>query len=200
MKFLSALLLPALALAAPASLITRQASQIQIASVTASGGGCPQGSFSTDISPDGTTITFGFDSYQTFVGPQTSQRELDCNIFLSLRFPLGCTSAAISTTYHGFVQLDSGVTGSFPASYNLSPGFLTGSTPATSFTSASWGAGGVYTKLDSVSAKATINSPNQQNVNFEIRNRAFLQAPNSVASGTLTVDDATITIAQIKKC
>ncbi|KAK1764281.1 hypothetical protein QBC33DRAFT_547672 [Phialemonium atrogriseum] len=200
MKFLSALLLPALALAAPTSLDPRQAGQIQITSVTASGAGCPQGSFSTSISPDGTVITFGFDSYQTLVGPQTNQREEDCNIFLGLRFPVGCSSASISTTYHGFAQIDSGVTGTLQASYNLSPGSLTGSTPTTTFTSASWGGGGVYTKQDTLTAKATINSPNQQNVNFEIRNRAILQASNSAVSGTLTVDDTTITITQIKKC
>jgi hypothetical protein len=41
------------------------ADQITITSATASGNGCPQGSFSSSFSTDKTVVTFGFDSFQT---------------------------------------------------------------------------------------------------------------------------------------
>jgi hypothetical protein len=202
MKSLTALLLlPALAFAAP-TLDTRAGPQIQVSSIVASGPGCPQGSFSADINDDGTVITFGFDSYQTQVGSGVSgsEREKNCDIFLGLRYPLGCTSAVISTTYHGFAQLENGVSGGFPATYSLSPGSISGNPPETTFSSSQWSNGGVYTKQDSILTTATINSPSQQNVNFELRTRIRLNGANSNLAGVLTSDDATIAITQVKQC
>lgn len=202
MKSISTLLLlPVLALAAP-TLDSRATPQIQVSSIVASGTGCPQGSFSADISDDGTVITFGFDSYQTQVGTGIggSEREKNCDIFLGLRYPLGCTSAVISTTYHGFAQLENGVSGGFPAAYNMSPGSISGNPPETTFTSSEWANGGVYTKQDTILASTNVNSPNQQNVNFELRTRIRLNAANSNLNGVLSGDDATIAITQVKQC
>lgn len=202
-SFLSTLLLlPALALAAPAPLDTRTNPQIQISSIVASGTGCPQGTFSADVSDDGTAITFGLDSYQTQVGTGVSgsEREKNCDIFIGLRYPVGCTSAVISTTYHGFAQLESGVGGTFKADYNMSPGSTSGNPAAMLFNSNQWSAGGVYTKQDSLATTARINSPNQQNVNFELRTRILLNAANSQLSGIVTGDDVTIAITQVRSC
>ncbi|KAL1848002.1 hypothetical protein VTK73DRAFT_10215 [Phialemonium thermophilum] len=180
----------------------RQSSQIQITGVSTSGSGCPQGSVSTNISPDGSVLTLGFDSYQTLVGPGASgsDREKNCDVFLTLRFPVGvCTAATLSITYHGFAEIESDVAGSLAASYTLSPGSGGGNPPATTFTASNWSGGGVYTRQDAVSASATIQNPNQRDVSLAVRTRLILSASNSGASGTLTADDATVAIAQ-RRC
>lgn len=195
------LLLPSLSVSAPA-IIAKQSSDIQITSVTTSGSGCPAGSVSSTISPDGSVITLGFDSYETLVGPGASSadREEDCEIFLNLFYPIGCTAATFNATYHGFAQLDSGVTGSLSADYILSPG-STGSEPPTAVISGSaFTDGGVYEKDDTVTTETTINTTNQQNVSFVVRTRLSLQAMNATVSGTLTDDDATISIASQSSC
>lgn len=201
---LTVLFVPVHVLCAPAGVTasSRQAAKVQFSSITASGSGCPQGSISRDVAPDGTAFTLGFDGYQTIVGSGVdgSAREKNCDIFVSLRYPLGCTSAVINTTYHGFAQLDTGVAGRFPATYTLSPGALTNSPPPTAFSADSWIAGGVYTKQDSVTAREDIRNANQQDVSLTIRTRISLNAVNSTVSGTLTVDDATVAIAAVQRC
>jgi hypothetical protein len=194
------LLLPALVLAAP-SIFPRQSTPIQIASVTYSGTGCPAGSVSTETSPDGTVITLGFSSYQTLIGPGSlsEDREKHCELFFVLRYPIGCTSAVIAATYHGFAELESGVSGTFISTYSLSPGSTSSNPPPTTFSSSQW-AGGVYTKPDLISTTASIQNFNQRNVSFVARTRILLQAPNPSVSGTLTGDDATVAITQQRSC
>jgi hypothetical protein len=207
MKFLTYLsFLPALAVCAPAGepLSSRQAPQVQILSASLSGSGCPQGTTTTDISVDGAAITLGFDQYQTQVEPGVSgaEREKYCDIFLSVRYPLGCTSAMLSSTFHGFAQLQAGVSGTFPANYVLSPGSITSSQPPpTVFNAASFGVpGGVYTRKDSVSVKENIANANQQVVSLAIRTRIVLQPMNQTVAGTLTLDDASFEITQLQRC
>lgn len=193
---LATLLLPLSTLCAPtfSPIRFRQSAQIQITSFSAAGPGCPQGTISSSISDDGTTLTLGFDAYQTDVGPGVSDspRELNCDIFATLRYPLGCTSASVRTTYHGFAELDEGVRGTFPAAYTLSPGEATGTSPLPATFSGA--PGFVYTKLDEVRVKENIRNQNQRDVSLAVRTRVFLQAANETVSGTLTVDDATIAV------
>lgn len=193
MKLSSLLLLPALALAAP-TIDSRQAPQIQISSFIITGSGCPGGSTSAEISPDGTSITFGLDSYQ--VAPGSTQ---SCSITLGLNFPSGCTSAVIASTYHGFVQINSGDSGLFSSTYSVSPGSTSGNPPSTSFTSSQWGNGGVYTKSDSVTARATISNSNGQVVNLAIGTQIRLTG-NPADTSLLSVDDASISITQVSRC
>ncbi|KAJ9161069.1 hypothetical protein NKR19_g2625 [Coniochaeta hoffmannii] len=206
MKLLTSLLfLPALILCAPAGESPRsgQTAPVQFISASASGSGCPQG-VSTIIDDPGTTLTLGFDQYQTQVEPGVpgSEREKNCDIFLTLRYPLGCTSTTMSATYHGFAQLQSGVGGAFPASYVLSPGAVTSSQPPTTkFDATEFGTpGGVYTRNDAVTAKEDIRNANQQVVSLAVRTRVILQPINQTVAGTLTLDDASFQITEQQHC
>lgn len=205
MKLVSnVLFLPVSALCAPVGVAVsyRQAVQVSFNSITASGPGCPQGSITTDVTSDGTAFTLGFDRYQTIVGPGVdgSSREKNCDIFVSLRYPLGCTSAVVQTIYHGFAQLENGVAGTFPATYTLSPGSTTNNPPPTTFPASSWTTGGVYTKQDIVTATENIRNANQRDVSLTIRTRILLNVANSTVAGTLTVDDATVAITTAQRC
>jgi hypothetical protein len=85
---------PLLALLAPAMatplLETRQApppDKITIVNAQTSGNGCPQGTVSTSFSPDKTLVTFGFDAFQTYIGPGTKPQDKskNCQIHLTLK-------------------------------------------------------------------------------------------------------------------
>ncbi|KAI1109490.1 hypothetical protein F5Y14DRAFT_455928, partial [Nemania sp. NC0429] len=66
-------------------------STIIITSVSASGNGCPQGSVTTTLSPDREVVTFGFDKFQTYIGPGTvpADRTKNCQLHLNLKYPGG---------------------------------------------------------------------------------------------------------------
>jgi hypothetical protein len=199
----SLLLFPLSALCLPTnpSLASRQSPQVQFTSVSVSGSGCPSSIFPL-IDDIGTTLTLGFSEYQTNVGHDvaSSQRELNCDIFLSLRYPLGCVTTVMNTTYHGFSQLDSGVTGTVTVSHVLSPGTVTSGQQSSPMTFAGGVPGAVYTKKDVVRGKVDVRSENQRDVSLAVRTRVVLQARDQSVEGTLTLDDVTFTIAEAQKC
>lgn len=95
MKIFVLLPLAASALATPIiELDSRQAApppdQITIISAMTSGNGCPSGTVSTTFSPDKTLVTFGFDAFQTYIGPETKPQDhsKNCQIHLSLKCKL----------------------------------------------------------------------------------------------------------------
>jgi len=95
MKISTLLPLIATALATPiAELDARQSApppnQITIISAMTSGNGCPSGTVSTTFSPDKTLVTFGFDAFQTYIGPGTKPQDhsKNCQIHLSLQCKL----------------------------------------------------------------------------------------------------------------
>ncbi|ORX98027.1 hypothetical protein BCR34DRAFT_157799 [Clohesyomyces aquaticus] len=196
-----ALFLPLLAAANP---IARDAAGpdpglITIVDSSYSGNGCPQGSVSTSTSVDKTVITYGFDQFQTYIGPGTkaSDHSKNCQLHLNLKYPGGFQYAVVDATYHGFARLDSGVTGSFITTYYFSQDAAKTSTTRTSFTGG--GAllnGQVYTKQDKVETTATIWSPCGTNGILNINNRVSLTSTNSNAAGELSNDDATVAFTQ----
>jgi hypothetical protein len=67
-------------------------------------------------------ITYGFDQFQTYIGPGTapSDRSKNCQLHLNLKYPGGFQYAVLDATYHGWARLDEGVTGSFITTYYFS--------------------------------------------------------------------------------
>jgi hypothetical protein len=205
MKSFTAFLLPVLAAASP--LITRQTAPsepAQLVSFSATGSGCPGGSYTTTITDDGTVITYGFSDYQVEVGlgAPSEQREKQCDIVLRYQFPVGCTKATLKSTYHGYIQLDDGVTGTFNSQYSLSPGQLTGGSPgAITVTSAQYGgAGNPFLKDDFTEARVQVNSPNQRVVTFTLRNRLLLQSNSQSVSGFMDESDLTVAVLDQQVC
>lgn len=200
MRSIAALfLLPAVALAAPAP---ASAEQIQITSVTTSGSGCPSGSVSTTISEDRTVLTLGFDKYQANlgVGAALHDRERDCLVLLNLKYPTGCTTSAVEATYHGFAQIDKGVTGTASSSYILSSGIATNSNSQNRFETAAFAQGQVWTEQDVVGTTVVARSKWEQSINMLVRTRLSLYSFNATASATVTRDDATIAFTKQAKC
>jgi hypothetical protein len=204
MKSFAAFLLPALAAAAPllgpnAVSDLPDPKEIQIISATWSGNGCPQNSVSTSISPDRTVITFGFDKFQTYIGPGVSiaEKTKNCALHLNLKYPGGFQFAVVDSTYHGFAQLDKGVTGTFYSTYFFSQDAAATTTTQTSIQGGGiWAEGQVYTKADSVPTGSLIFSPCGATGILNINNRIALTSSDSKASGQITDDDATVAFTQ----
>src|SRR5690349_9238242 len=112
MRNINYVLFPVIAVASPLGPTglsdTPNPKDIQIVNASFSGSGCPQGSVSTTISPDRTVITFGFDKFQTYIGPglPISERTKNCALHLSLKYPGGFQFSVVDSTYHGYAQLE----------------------------------------------------------------------------------------------
>jgi hypothetical protein len=197
MQLLAGLLLPVLAAATPAHLVSRGGpplDQIKIISADASGNGCPQGSVSTTISTDRTVVTFGFDAFQTYIGPSAKQADKtkQCQLHLSLQYPGGFQYSVVDATYHGWARLDNGVTGTFVSTYFFSQAAAQTSTTRSSISGKQWVNGDVYTKEDKIESTAVIWSPCGANGILNVNNRIALSSTNSTQSGELSNDDATV--------
>ncbi|KAH7091303.1 hypothetical protein FB567DRAFT_490145 [Paraphoma chrysanthemicola] len=196
---LAAFLLPVLAAALPQSGNAPGVDQITIVDTTYSGNGCPQGSVSTSASEDKTVITYGFDQFQTYIGPGTTpaDRSKNCQLHLNLKYPGGFQYAVVEATYHGWARLDEGVTGSFITTYYFSQDAGKTQTTRSSFTGGGPLLNGqVYTKQDSVETTATIWSPCGSNGILNINNRIALTSKVTNAAGELSNDDATVAFTQ----
>ncbi|OAA60257.1 hypothetical protein SPI_05381 [Niveomyces insectorum RCEF 264] len=170
-------------------------SQISISSVGFSGSGCPQGSVSTSISPDRTVVTFGFDEFQTYIGPDydLGDRTKNCQLHLNLKYPGGFQFAVLDSTYHGFAQLDRGVTGTFYSTYYFSQDASATVTTQTSIAGGgTWADGQVYTKNDKVPTASVIYAPCGATGILNVNNRIVLASSNKTATGQVTDDDATV--------
>ena len=188
--------------AAPAN-SPRQAVLAQIVTVDPQGPGCPRGSFTPSFSPDRSTVTLAFTKYNARVSPSdlSAHRELFCDVFLTVNYPLGCTAAVLDATYRGVAQVQKGVTGTATAQYNLSPGKTGKNPPATTFTSANFGgAGHAYSLEDKITLSENISNNNQRNVSLIARTRIFLVTSGSTQSGTLTNTNTTLAIVQQSRC
>jgi hypothetical protein len=202
MRSVLAFILPALVAAAPRvkPLDTPEPGAIKIDAFTHSGNGCPQGSLAATISPDRTVITFGFDRFQTYIGPGTTiqDRSKNCALHLTLSYPSGYSFAVLDSTYHGFAQLEQGVTGTFFSTYFFSNDAAKTRTTQSSIVGGGiWADGQVYTKSESLPATDTIRSPcGGRTAILNINNRLALSSSNPDAGGMLTNDDATASITQ----
>jgi len=202
MRPVTALLLPALVAATPIEWVHDDKPDqklIKIISASTSGNGCPQGTVTTSLSPDGTVITFGFDAFQTYIGPNIplSEWTKNCQLHLNLQYPGGFQFAVVESTYHGYAQLDPGVTGTFLSTYYFSQDAGSTTTTRTSIQGGGeWALGQVYTKQDKVPTAAVIWSPCGATGILNINNRIALTTRNSTAYGQISDDDATVAFTQ----
>lgn len=144
-------------------------------------------------------ITYGFDKFQTYIGPGTvaADKSKNCAIHLNLKYPGGFQYAVVDATYHGFARLDPGVTGSFITTYFFSQDAAkTSTTRMSAAGSPSLALGQVYTKQDKIETTATVWSPCGTTGILNINNRLSLTSTDSKASGEMSTDDATVAFTQ----
>ncbi|KAL8375637.1 hypothetical protein RB595_006965 [Gaeumannomyces hyphopodioides] len=197
------ILLPGLTAAAPAaSLASRQElppnERIRITSATAAGAGCPSGAWTSQISQDGSSATFGFDSWEALLNP-SSGRDLRCTIILAATYPSGCVASTVVATSHGFAEFPAGNTGTLEASYGTSPGRLTtgGGISQAVLSGGVWAGGQPWVRTDNV---GTAVNAGGRSVLFFVNARAFFATPaSSTAFGSLRTDDLSVSFTNQRR-
>lgn len=90
---------------------------VYFAEVTANGTGCPAGTWTTSLAPDGQTFTTSFSAYEAEVDPSRTISIKDCMLAVKLHSPQGLSYSISSFYYSGYAFLEKGVSGRQFASY-----------------------------------------------------------------------------------
>lgn len=195
-------LVPAAVLAAPSSdlLKGRQSSLIQITSATYQGSGCPPDTIVTSISSDGVTASLSLEALSVSVGPNSGASQETCQVAIAVRYPIGCTSSVTEVTFHGYGQVDDGITGSLTAQYSLSAGSVNpGSSAIYSFSQSTLGPGTEWVGGDNVTSTANVQSAGEQDVTFTVSAALGLTA-NGDLQGLVQPDNLSIAFKNIAEC
>ncbi len=86
-----------------------QAASVSLGQPSYGGSGCPAGSASASVSPDGSALSILFDSYAVEAGgsnPRVARKS--CNLSIPVKVPNGMSVSLISADYRGFADLPAG--------------------------------------------------------------------------------------------
>ena len=83
--------------------------EIQVQSIDYGGDGCPQGTVTTILSPDATTLTVLYDAFTARVGGGVGEERRSCNVTLRLKKPRLWSFSVDSVDFRGHIHLDHGV-------------------------------------------------------------------------------------------
>ncbi|KAK4209968.1 hypothetical protein QBC37DRAFT_449326 [Rhypophila decipiens] len=195
--------LPALALAAVASLDPRQSSRrIRVVGAKRLGGnGCPPGWFlfkPNEEDPNATPAgTLAFGQYVASVGPQdpSANREKTCEFEVTFEFPLGCTSGTILVQPRGDVTLQPGTQAVFTSQNDISPGTLGPNPPDIRFTEDRPG----FVENYLIPVRENVLE-NQRNVTFTARTRIFVVQPGPIEESSFAVDSLDLSVLGATTC
>jgi len=103
----------------------------------------------------------------------------------------------MQATYHGYAQMDAGVTGSFISSYYFSQNASNTASSKATISGPDYVSGQIYTKVDVVENASIVWSPCGATGILNVNNRIALTAPSgSTGSGQMSDDDATVAFTQ----
>jgi len=88
------------------------------------GTGCPSGSVSTTLSPDGKSLSLIFDQYSVEAGGDTGRTfdRKSCNVAIPVHVPQGYSVAVLAIDYRGFNHLPAGASSQFNVEYFFAGG------------------------------------------------------------------------------
>jgi Domain of unknown function (DUF4360) len=89
--------------------------KVEIVGVSYRGSGCPQGSASVDINPDGQKLSILFGEFKTFGNREPEERRKDCNLTIPVKVPAGLQISIYTANYRGSV--DENTTGKLRVEY-----------------------------------------------------------------------------------
>jgi Domain of unknown function (DUF4360) len=88
--------------------------KVEIVDAEYGGNGCPEGSASVSVSPDGQELSILFDKFIA-VGNKTEERRKNCNLSIPIKVPQGFQISLYDADYRGYVAPDT--TGRLRAEY-----------------------------------------------------------------------------------
>lgn len=171
--------------------------QVEIRGVTYGGTGCPQGTMSTQISADKSTVTLIFDTYIASLGPGialTDSRK-NCQLNVDIRYPGGFQYSVLSADYRGYAAIQKGIKGTLKSTY-----YFSGSQAQSSTEYAFVGpVTGDYLKHDEADSTSVVWSPCGAAGNLNINSQVRLEnlSGGSKATGLLTTDSTDLKFTQV---
>lgn len=81
------------------------------------GNGCPQGTASAVVSPDGKSLSILFDEYMVEAQGKTTVARKSCNLAIPVNIPNGFSVSIIGVDYRGYVSLPQGASARFSTEY-----------------------------------------------------------------------------------
>ncbi|MEN9433619.1 MAG: hypothetical protein RLZZ422_1208 [Pseudomonadota bacterium] len=149
------------------------------------GSGCPAGSASASLSPDGTALSILFDSFSVEAGgPNANVSRKSCNISIPVKVPNGFSVSLIDADYRGFVDVPKGSSARLDTEY-----FFAGS-QGPKFSSTFTGPfSNSYTKSHQLAASSNIWSACGASVNLRVNSGMMVRAGRG-AEALASVDSA----------
>lgn len=181
--------------------LTAFADDISLGEPAYGGNGCPAGSASATISPDGKALSVIFDSFLTEAGP-SSGKTMDrksCNIAVPVHIPNGFSISIIAVDYRGFISLPRNASARLQAEYffagMIGPKFVQDFRGRTDED---------YTFTNTLGVQAMIWSPCGADVNLRV-NASMLLRNTSREDALATVDSTDLNAGiiyqvQMKRC
>ncbi len=170
--------------------IQAEAQQLKLGLPSYGGTGCPGGSASTNLSPDGSALSILFDSYVVESGGNTGKRldRKSCNVSIPVQVPNGYSVAVFQVDYRGFTSIPRGGRAQLDAEYFWAG--VRGPRITRAFTSS---ISDVYTVTDNLIASTLVWSQCGASVNLRA-NTSMMVTTNSRSEQALaTVDSADVT-------
>lgn len=169
-----------------AASLTALADDISLGHPAYGGNGCPSGSASATLSPDGKSLSVIFDQFLAEAGP-ASGRTMDrksCNIAVPVHVPNGFSVSILAVDYRGFVSLPQGATARMQAEYFFAG--MTGPKFAQDFRGRM---DQDYTFNNTLGVQAMVWSPCGADVNLRV-NASMMVRNTSYQDAMATVDSA----------
>lgn len=181
--------------------LTALADDISLGYPAYGGNGCPNGSASATLSPDGKSLSVIFDQFITEAG-QRIGRTLDrksCNIAIPVHVPNGFSISILAVDYRGFVSLPQGASARLQAEYFFAG--VTGPRFAQDFMGRQ---DRDYTFTNQLGVQAMVWSPCGADVNLRV-NASMMVRNNTFQDAMATVDTADVSAGiiyqvQMRRC
>lgn len=191
--------LPALAMAGPVTLQGRQ-STAQLVSISATGDGCPAGSFSTLIDSAAVSAKASFDIFALRAGGNVPviNQSLGCDVSITVSFPGACKQAVMKTRTDAYVllALDAGASAKVSTQFSLSGGTSGASPPDLVYSSLA----GQNNEVDIGRTYDVGIAATGSTATFVAQLGVFLDAPNATLISQTTLDGFGLLISQDGLC
>ncbi|MCK5917976.1 MAG: DUF4360 domain-containing protein [Cocleimonas sp.] len=175
-----------LALAAQTSVAAPSNNIVHFKAPAMGGNGCPSGTTSHVITPDGTTLSILFDSYAAEPGNKS------CNIAIPVHVPNGFQVSTLKADFRGFVEGRAELRRSY---------FFAGQAGPSKRTNLSSGGGREYLERDNLLLISNNWSPCGKDVNMRINSRIRTKNSRSLISvDSLDIKTGMIFKIQYRRC
>lgn len=104
---------------APLPLMAQTPSGVVIQNIQVVGSGCPAGSYSANISPDGQAFSLLLDQFMAESTMQNPISRLNCELKVNFHVPQGWTFSVVSADYRGFAYVEPGTMAVHQALYSF---------------------------------------------------------------------------------